>query len=84
MDCSPPGSSIYGIFWARVLEWGAIAFSRKTDSAPFLKACSTELGVFTAGRGCGWGLGVHGWTWVCRKVQGMVRKRGLDLYLRFN
>ena len=28
MDCSPPGSSIHGIFQARVLEWGAIAFSR--------------------------------------------------------
>ena len=27
MDCSPPGSSIYGIFQARVLKWGAIAFS---------------------------------------------------------
>ena len=26
MDCSPPGS-IHGIFQARVLEWGAIAFS---------------------------------------------------------
>ena len=28
MDCSPPGSSVHGIFPARVLEWGAIAFSR--------------------------------------------------------
>ena len=27
MDCSPPGSSIHGIFQARVLEWGATAFS---------------------------------------------------------
>ena len=27
MDCSPPGSSIHGIFQARVLGWGAIAFS---------------------------------------------------------
>ena len=27
MDCSPPGSSIHEIFQARVLEWGAIAFS---------------------------------------------------------
>ena len=27
MDCSPPGSSIHGIFQARVLKWGAIAFS---------------------------------------------------------
>ena len=30
MDCSLPGSSVHGIFQARVLEWGAIAFSRKT------------------------------------------------------
>ena len=29
MDCSPPGSSVHGIFQARVLEWGAIAFSSK-------------------------------------------------------
>ena len=27
MDCSLPGSSLHGIFQARVLEWGAIAFS---------------------------------------------------------
>ena len=27
MDCSPAGSSIHGTFQARVLEWGAIAFS---------------------------------------------------------
>ena len=27
MDCSPPGSSIHEIFQARVLEWGAVAFS---------------------------------------------------------
>ena len=27
MDCSPPGSSVHGAFQARVLEWGAIAFS---------------------------------------------------------
>ena len=33
MDCSLPGSSIHGIFQARVLEWGAIAFSMtKLDS----------------------------------------------------
>ena len=28
MDCSPPGSSIHGSFQARVLEWGASAFSK--------------------------------------------------------
>ena len=31
-DCSLPGSSIHGIFQARVLEWGAIAFS---DMVPY-------------------------------------------------
>ena len=27
MDCSPPGSSVHGIFQTRVLEWVAVAFS---------------------------------------------------------
>ena len=27
IDCSPPDSCVHGIFLARVLEWGAIAFS---------------------------------------------------------
>ena len=31
MDCGPPGSSIHGIFQARVVEWGAIAFSSKSS-----------------------------------------------------
>ena len=34
MDCSLPGSSIHGISQARVLEWGAIAFSDKESWAP--------------------------------------------------
>ena len=34
--CSLPGSSIHGIFQARVLEWGAIAFS-KTEATEVLK-----------------------------------------------
>ena len=29
MDCSLPGSSVHGVFQARVLEWGAIAFSAR-------------------------------------------------------
>ena len=36
MDCSLPGSSVHGIFQARVLEWGAIAFSLAlTNPLPF-------------------------------------------------
>jgi len=33
MDCSLPGSSVHGIFQARLLEWGAIAFS---GNAPWI------------------------------------------------
>ena len=39
MDCSLPGSSVHGIFQARVLEWGAIAFSEHyhiSGGEPFL------------------------------------------------
>ena len=34
MDCSLLGSSAHGIFQARVLEWGAIAFSAKEVRFP--------------------------------------------------
>ena len=34
MDCSLPGSSVHGILQARVLEWGAIAFSTRLVSSP--------------------------------------------------
>ena len=33
MNCSLPGSSVHGIFQARVLEWGAIAFSKTAEWA---------------------------------------------------
>ena len=36
MDCSPPGSSVHGIFQARVLEWGAIAFSQVNSEHVFI------------------------------------------------
>ena len=42
MDCSIPGSSIHGIFQARVLEWGANAFSWKAVWS-FLKKLQIEL-----------------------------------------
>ena len=40
MDCSPPDSSVHGIFQARVLEWGAIAFFKNTGvGCYFLLPC---------------------------------------------
>ena len=38
VDCSPPGSSVHGIFQARVLEWGTMAFSaRYVKQAKYLR-----------------------------------------------
>ena len=44
MDCSLPGSSIHGIFQARVLEWGAIAFSNGYST--ILQFCSKVKFLF--------------------------------------
>jgi len=43
MDCSPPGSSVHEIFQARVLEWGAIAFS-EADSLGSNKELYISIG----------------------------------------
>ena len=43
MDCSLPGSSVHGIFQARVLEWGAIAFSAPSPSAAAAAAAAKSL-----------------------------------------
>ena len=44
LDCSLPVSSIHGIFQARVLEWGAIAFCRRNLSTEelMLLHCGVE------------------------------------------
>ena len=44
MDCSPPGSSVHGIFQARVLERGAIAFS---DDQPRQHIKSRDITLLT-------------------------------------
>ena len=43
MDCSLPGSSVHGIFQARVLEWGAIAFSIFLHRLSLLKITTLEI-----------------------------------------
>ena len=47
MDCSLPGSSVHGIFQARVLEWGATAFSiqriSRKDNKAFLSNQCKEI-----------------------------------------
>ena len=41
VDCSLPGSSVHGIFQARVLEWGAIAFSEYKTLADMIMEAMT-------------------------------------------
>ena len=43
MDCSLPGSSIHGIFQARVLEWGAIDFSERKLSTEELMLLNCDI-----------------------------------------
>ena len=43
MDCSLPGSSIHGIFQARILEWGAIAFSWEQKYRVFTTTADLEI-----------------------------------------
>ena len=43
IDGSLPGSSVHGIFQARVLEWGAIAFSENTHKTYAKKLLMTQI-----------------------------------------
>ena len=53
MDCSLPGSSVHGIFQAKVLEWGAIAFSKGFGFLTYLLAIqSSKQNTVTAIQKC--------------------------------
>ena len=52
MDCSPPGSSIHGIFQARVLECGAIAFSNVFWGPPFIPIWTQFVFLYFSAFGC--------------------------------
>ena len=50
-DCSLPGSSTHGIFQARVVEWGAIVFSRKDSKDSQISTCRIKANwCFPVGR----------------------------------
>ena len=57
-DCSLPGSSVHGIFQARVLEWGAFAFDRTATEQDSLSKVGTGL----------WGALSHS-TELCSKLE---------------
>ena len=47
MDCSLPGSSVHGSFQARVLEWGAIAFSKEVSTDLFSSSLIFSLAMLS-------------------------------------
>ena len=49
VDHSPPGSSVLGILQARILEWGAISFSRGSSCNPGFEPASLYLLLWQAG-----------------------------------
>ena len=63
MDCSLPGSSVHGIFQARVLEWGAIAFSESNSIETEISDCLGLGGREMGGRVKGGGIYVYLWQW---------------------
>ena len=79
MDCSPPGSPIHGIFQARVLEWGATAFSSPCHKNSqyliinLLLFLSSERYVFISLTEAGLSCGI--WDLLCIM-------QGLSLWLR--
>ena len=58
MDCSPPGSSVHGILLARILEWGAIAFSRRSsqlrDQTRVSRIADRRFTIWATGEARGW------------------------------
>jgi len=47
MDCRQPGSSVHGIFQARILEWVAISYSRASSQPLFLGSPALAGRFFT-------------------------------------
>ena len=52
MDCSTPGSSVHGIFQARVLEWGAIAFSQSIAILTYFYSHIVQIWLLEAPLSC--------------------------------
>ena len=54
IDCNPPGSSVHGIFQARILEWGAISSSRGSSQPRDRTQVSCTVGRFFGGQWWAW------------------------------
>ena len=68
MDCSLPGSSVHGIFQARVLEWGAIAFSLASSVHGIFQARIVEWVAISYSKGASW-LRDQNWvSWIGRQI----------------
>ena len=83
MDCSPPGSSVHGIFQARVLESGSIAFSDRLYWIPSnLKAA--PLSVAHCFHDCGFAVHVDVWQAVSTLCSLFSKYSRLDYWMYFS
>ena len=80
MDCSPPGSSVHGIFQAKVLEWGAIAFSQDFFNLSFRQWDKRVQWIYTAKVGQGNLFVPHTNNHACVTLDLSVNHRCLFLY----
>ena len=62
IDCSLPGSSVHGIFQARILEWGAIAFSNNQSRKHIKKQRHYFVNKSLSSQGYGFSSS-HVWMW---------------------
>ena len=70
MDCSLPGSSVHGIFQARVLEWGAIAFSNDQPRQHIKKQRHYFANKGPSSQGYGFSVVMYGCeSWTIKKAE---------------
>ena len=76
MDCSPQGSSVHGIFQARILEWGAIVFSDESIQVEINESMAEEKGppgTITAKVKEIWHLEITIWQLPCRCISQILQ-----------
>ena len=80
MDCCPRGSSVYGILQARILEWVAIPFSRKSSRPRDWTLVSCIAGIFSTD----WATREEGWMLMTIKQVHTLKCHAwcLEAYLR--
>ena len=84
MDCSPPGSSVYGILQARVLEWVPISFSILLCINNDLLCINNDYSSLTEWDGSFYQVGIHLWISVKALIFNPSENKNMMLLSYFN